>query len=59
MKLLDWLGIEIGEEPNHGKNVDQKKKIKVVPNSLKWRENWWKTIFGIFSPLKRKRKITP
>jgi len=30
------------------------KKIKVVQNSLKWRENWSKTSFGIFSPPPKK-----
>ena len=25
-------------------------KIKVVQNCLKWRENWSKMIFGLFSP---------
>ena len=30
------------------------KKIKVVKNCMKWRENWSKIIFGLFSPPPKK-----
>ena len=36
--------------------LSKMKKIKVVKNCLKWRENWLKTIFGFFPPPPEKKE---
>ena len=35
--------------PPRSKNLVKMKKIKVVPNWLKWRENWSEIFFGLFN----------
>ena len=37
--------------------LSKTKKIKVVQNCLKWRENWSKTSFGLFKPPPPKKNL--